>query len=73
MSVCGSLFPLGFLMVTLANQMELIGMVEGDRGVEAVKMYRVLLRAGSENDGEEVGLECVGSEGKFGSEGKQVK
>ena len=59
----GTLFPLAFLMVTLAKRMELIGMVEGERGEEAVKMERDLLRAGSEKDGEEVGL---GFDGKGG-------
>ena len=33
-------------------------MVEGERGEEAVKMDRDFLRAGSVNDGEEVGLGC---------------
>ena len=42
--------------MTLENLIELSGRVEVDRGVEAVKMERDFLRAGSENEGEEVGL-----------------
>ena len=50
-------FPLGgFLTVTLANLMELRCRVEGEEGVEAVKIERDFLRVGSENEGEEVGL-----------------
>ena len=53
-------------MVTLAKRMEEMGMVEGERGEEAVKMDRDFLRAGSVNDGEEVGLGCDGKEGERG-------
>ena len=51
-------------MVTLAKRMELMGMVEGESGEDAVKMERDFLRAGSENDGEEVGLGCEGKGGE---------
>ena len=51
------LFPFGgFLTVTLANLMELRCRVEGEVGVEAVKIERDLLREGSKNEGEEMGL-----------------
>ena len=52
----GSLFSLGFLIVTLANLIELRGRMEGELGVEAVKMERDFLSEGSEKEGEEVGL-----------------
>ena len=51
-----TLFPLGFLTVTLANLMELRWRMEGEDGEEAVKMERDLVREGSEKEGEEVGL-----------------
>ena len=46
----------GFLSVTLANLMEFICRVEGEEGEVAVKIGRDFLRAGSEKEGEEVGL-----------------
>ena len=52
----GSLLPLDFLIVTLANLIELRGRMEGELGVEAVKMERDFLSEGSEKEGEEVGL-----------------
>ena len=52
-----SLFPLDFFRtVTFANRMELRCKVEGEVGVEAVKIERDFLSVGSENTGEEVGL-----------------
>ena len=46
----------GFLTVTLANLMEFICRVEGEEGEVAMKIGRDFLRAGSEKEGEEVGL-----------------
>ena len=54
----GSLFPLGFLIVTLANLIEFSGRVDGEIGVVAVKIERDFLREGSEKEGEDVGLRC---------------
>ena len=47
-------------MVTLAKRIELMGMVEGERGEDAVKIERDRLRAGAEKEGEEVGLGLEG-------------
>ena len=52
-----SLFPLDFFQtVAFVKRMEVRCKVEGEVGVEAVKIERDLLSVGSENEGEEVGL-----------------
>ena len=57
-------------MVTLAKRIELMGMVEGERGEDAVKIERDLLRVGSEKEGKEVGLGLEGWGGEW--EGSNV-
>ena len=54
------LFPFFLRIVTLEKRMEFRGKVVGEVGVDAVKMERVCLRDGSENDGVAVGLEGEG-------------
>ena len=66
-----------FLIVAFSNRIELRWRVLGEYGVTAENIGSILCRAGSENEGEEIGLRgdkgLGGEEGAVGSGGKSSK